>query len=218
MGWYYGWYTRSSLIEHLTKTTDSENFTFETLAKCFIGNNMWAVMQRTNKREISPDKRVVKFIVLFLIRRGGREEWGYKDVSEDMGPCEVNCPLKYLDMAPEGALDSEYATEWRESVRAYWQAKAEGRAKAATMRAGDLFMKGEKVYFYHGPYKGRYGRKATGDIIYNEYPIGSVYRMKPNGIVPLSPEDAEKIKAETRARIAAANDQNVAIEHLAKAD
>jgi hypothetical protein len=186
MGWYFGWYSRKELIEHLTKTTDEPNFKFETLAKCFVGNNMWTVMQRTNKRANCPEaERVIRFIVLYYIRRGGREDWGYKDVSEDMGPSDVNCPLKYLDMSPDGAKNSESATEWRKNVREYWKDIEDGRKVASELKYGDLFKgkrEGSELRVYLGPYLRRDG-KPTGQIIYRAHPDGRRYRMKPAGIV-----------------------------------
>ena len=42
--------------------------------------------------------------------------WGYKSLSEDMGPCEVDCPLKFLAAAP---VFGNHGPEWRERVRAH---------------------------------------------------------------------------------------------------
>ena len=186
MGWTSGWYSRRELVEHLTKTQDSGSIHFETLAKCFVGNNMWTVMSRTNTALPENDpKRLVRFICLFYIRRYAGDDWGYKDVDETMGPCEVNCPLKYLDMAPEGALDSEYATKWRENVREYWKDLEDGRKVASELKYGDLF-RGKNpespLRVFLGLRLNRDG-KPTGQILYRAYPEGCRYRMKPAGIV-----------------------------------
>ena len=44
-------------------------------------------------------------------------DFGYKDMSESMGPCEDHCPERILDLLTPA--DSEYANEWRERCRAY---------------------------------------------------------------------------------------------------
>lgn len=99
---------------------DGSKTVVKCLAHCFKGvpthkGNLWKVFEVT----VTKDGALVKqerFIALDLLEcRGGC--WGYKDIDESMGPCEVNCPLSYLNLAggdPEG-----YAKEWRERVRAF---------------------------------------------------------------------------------------------------
>jgi hypothetical protein len=41
--------------------------------------------------------------------------FGYKDISEDMGPCEAECPAAILDLLTP--TKSEYANEWRARCR-----------------------------------------------------------------------------------------------------
>jgi hypothetical protein len=43
--------------------------------------------------------------------------WGYKDMSEAMGPTIVDCPLFVLDAAPDP--ECSYSTEWRNRVRKF---------------------------------------------------------------------------------------------------
>ena len=133
MGWYFGWYSRKNLVEHLLEPFSSEDksVTTKPIAHCFKGNNMWTVWERTKTgtRTVTlapgieapkPFSESIRFIVLYYLRRGGKEDWGYKDVSEDMGPCEANCPPSYLEMAPLAEHHGEHAESWRERVKAYW--------------------------------------------------------------------------------------------------
>lgn len=87
---------------------------YEMLQSQAVGNNFWYLCK-------GPDN--VIFIGLNLMGGGGRQNpgWGYKGLTEDMGPVEVNCPISYLDKAspPRG-----YAAEWREKVRAYHARRA----------------------------------------------------------------------------------------------
>ena len=137
MGWLYGWRERRDLVNHVTTGSPrkfykagelarrSAFYTTEVLARFCSGNDVWAVFKNTIEYAESEDSPVTetvekKFIVLFMVR-GGRGSWGYKDVSESMGPYSYSCPLKFLDMVPQA--DGEYAAGWREKVRSYWAKK-----------------------------------------------------------------------------------------------
>lgn len=117
MGWLFGHYTRASLVEHLKNGNG-----VKTLKNCFVGNNMWAVQeyQRT------PTEKGL-FVCLYMMQGNGRIKndpynWGYKDVSEDMGPYQLSCPLSYIELVEahekeHGYGPVSYAPEWRKSVR-----------------------------------------------------------------------------------------------------
>ena len=62
---------------------------------------------------------------------GGKDGWGYKDLSEDYGPGQVNCPLSYLDQASEAV---GYAIEWRQNVRRFHAQRAERPTLTAGLR------------------------------------------------------------------------------------
>lgn len=62
----------------------------------------------------------------FMIRTGSRKthwNFGYKDMSEDMGPCMYRCPKRILDrLSPveecySTVSSQEWATKWREANR-----------------------------------------------------------------------------------------------------
>lgn len=120
-----GWMFKTSqggfkqLVEERTKGWETETSTVKCIAKQFKGNvrfkgNLWTVWEHTDKQT----GHAKRFIVLFLMEcRGGC--WGYKDVDECMGPCEVNCPLAYLDLVKDHPPGNEYAQAWREKVRQY---------------------------------------------------------------------------------------------------
>ena len=48
-------------------------------------------------------------------KRGSGFDFGYKGVSENMGPCEQDCPLSILNLLTP--TDNEYANNWREACR-----------------------------------------------------------------------------------------------------
>lgn len=120
MGWSFSMNPSFGRAELITKLRAPGYLSqgYEMLESSARGNNFWFLMR-------NPDGRVT--IGLTLMKGGGRNSgWGEKGISEEMGPCELNCPLSYLDKAsaPEG-----YAIEWREKVRAYHAAK-QNRPKA----------------------------------------------------------------------------------------
>lgn len=136
MGFFAGWNSRKELIAHLLEPRHSENGSVTVAAKpiahCCVGNNLWSVWEQVKTTvknvTLAPGIEAPKtftesyrWINVDLMARGGHPaDWGYKPVSEDMGPCEVSCPLKYLEMAPLNEHHGEYAGPWRERVRAYW--------------------------------------------------------------------------------------------------
>lgn len=114
MGW-YGTYgaTRADIIKQIIKesTWEREGVTHRVLANCLRGSTLWALHETKHA-----DGTEVRFISAYLLY-SGKGEAGYKPVSEDMGPCEVSCPLGYLDKTTEPI--NEWSREWRERVRAF---------------------------------------------------------------------------------------------------
>src|SRR3546814_15017544 len=58
--------------------------------------------------------------VVCLVRWSPRSrdghQFGYKDMSENMGPCEADCPAAILELL--SPTDHEYALDWRARCRA----------------------------------------------------------------------------------------------------
>jgi hypothetical protein len=71
-------------------------------ASKLVGKEFWVV------EEQAPGKLQ---IVLFLLEKDGGFGWGYKDMTEAMGPYYYGCPLEFLDMAPVANAS------WREKLR-----------------------------------------------------------------------------------------------------
>ena len=120
------------------------------LAHCYRGGVFKGTFYAVHERTVSePDKApdVERWIEVTLMQchnyPGYGMSWGYKDMEETMGPCEVSCPLGYLDMVPEPkcAADCpkdghghEWARLWRQRVRAYHAAKKVTRDQKAGER------------------------------------------------------------------------------------
>lgn len=122
MGWSFNYVDRGR-DAHIAELTSQSHFSpdYEPLAHRVVGNNVWQLVLH------KPTGR--KFICLDLIAKERNGGWGYKGMSEDMGPYQVNCPLSLLNQASP-VEEGGYAHEWRQKVRAYHAAKA-SKAKPA---------------------------------------------------------------------------------------
>lgn len=101
------------------------------------GRHFW-VLLRVKYPEGHKCAPYIDMIVLYLIngsRSGGEYGYAWKDISEDMGPCEVDCPLSLLDKASPAELVGSYAADWRGRVRAYHAQRKAG----VDLHPGDKF-------------------------------------------------------------------------------
>lgn len=118
MGSLYGWYTRKDVIRHLIH--DEPRLT--TLAHAVRGNVLWTVQQWDNNS--SPF--IGCYLLLGPVKGNGNDPYacGYKDMAEFMHPYRYNCPIRYLEMAPETC------PQWRAIVR------REATKRATKLRVG----------------------------------------------------------------------------------
>lgn len=86
-------------------------------------------------------------------RANDRLTFGYKDMTEDMGPVEARCPMRILEqLSPldqvltAGSDGHRYAAEWREGSRRYWQR----RAARPRVSVGDLVVFDDPLDFADG--------------------------------------------------------------------
>jgi hypothetical protein len=70
------------------------------------------------------------------------EQFGYKDMTESMGPCEDNCPQHILDLLTP--TDKEYAIDWRR------RCAANHRLRARKIDDGDRIRLETPVNFVDG--------------------------------------------------------------------
>lgn len=119
MGWTVPWSTKTKeqLLERLRREVGSGR---KIIKESVVGNHRWSV------EEYERDGQTIRYIRLDLLayfRDDGA--WGYKDLCESMGPCEVDCPLSFLDLVP--VPDGPYAEGWRARVREYHRGRAQRR-------------------------------------------------------------------------------------------
>jgi len=156
MGWLFGY--SGGRKELLARLADPSRFStgYKILRSMPVGNNHWYLME-------SPSGK--KTIGLDLMQSGGREHgWGYKSISEEMGPTEVNCPLWLIDNA---TAPERYAYEWRQRVRAHHASK---KARKVALVPGCRVRYGGTVYVLEASL-GRRGWNVRSEH-------GGAFRMK----------------------------------------
>lgn len=146
MGWSYGWESSAAVRDHLREQLRGAGYVIVRDALTAYGRHYYAAV-RYEKPGGDAARLGQTSIFVALLNGSTRRDrfgdadphaWGYKDMAESMGPCEVDCPLAVLEAAdPAESLytgDSlEWAAGWRARVRAFHAA----RAAASTLNTGD---------------------------------------------------------------------------------
>ena len=81
------------------------------IASALVGTTWYGALEYV---PVVGDRTVIALVVLTSRRGGG---FTYKDMSENMGPYEAQCPKRILDLLTEP--QSEYARLWREKCHHY---------------------------------------------------------------------------------------------------
>lgn len=110
-------YSKRDVIKHITK---SSNWTTESginidrtcLAKCVRGSILWTV-EFDVRTTPAGDATNETWIGCYILANSKGFGWGYKAMSESVGPVYETCPLAYLDYAPVANQS------WRDRVVAY---------------------------------------------------------------------------------------------------
>jgi hypothetical protein len=138
MGWLYSprWASRADLVQYLRRP---ERFGehLQLVRACVMGSCHWYLVR--------VKATGMHWIGLDLVKSGRGDGWGFKDLDESAGPCEVGCPLSYL--AAPHAEPVGFAAHWRERVRAYHAAQLVRPA----LVAGSWVSYGGRVYQLSAP-------------------------------------------------------------------
>lgn len=116
--------------------------------------NTWYAAVECPRTDGNDRKVVVAFVFLILWHPKAADgmTFSYKDQTEDMGPCETNCPDAILDLLTPieqcdyGANGTVWARNWREACRAA-TAKRKQRPR---LSKGTRFRLAEPVTFENG--------------------------------------------------------------------
>lgn len=126
MGWthLYNCPDKNQVIAECTR----ESSNHVCVAKSVHNNSLWTVWKNKTTQNLE--------IVLFLLSKD-QGSWGYKDMSEGMGPYYYDCPLSFLEMVPE-PTDSPHSKGWREAVRKYHTKEKEHRSVIKSLKIGSM--------------------------------------------------------------------------------
>jgi hypothetical protein len=109
---------RQYLDDQFTYSREVEGKTYglRVIGSACVANRVYyAACEPTKEGKVGP-----AFAIICLVRWNPRsptgEHFGYKDLSEDMGPCEASCPARILDLL--GPTDHKFAIQWRAACRA----------------------------------------------------------------------------------------------------
>jgi hypothetical protein len=167
MGWLYSprWASRADLVQHLRRP---ERFGehLQLVRACVMGSCHWYLVR--------VKATGMHWIGLDLVKSGRGDGWGFKDLDESAGPCEVGCPLSYL--AAPHAEPVGFAAHWRERVRAYHAAQLVRPA----LVAGAWVSYGGRVYQLSAPAGPRRGWHVV-DV------FGQRYRMQARQLAQAKP-------------------------------
>ena len=155
-----GWLFMRDLAGHSTPRAYLDNqFTYArddhrltVLASSMVGSTYYAAAERI---ETAGGRQVFAIVCLTKTSTGARDgcTFGYKDMTEHMGPNESECPASILDELTE--TDSEYAQTWRDRCRANLVQRKLQNAKP-TPKPGQTIVFDEPMRFSDGQERARF--------------------------------------------------------------
>lgn len=136
---------------------------------------------------MTPDSRIV-FGLVVLIKRYPSDKYNIclKEVEDNMGPNERDCPVEILDMLTP--TESEYALRWRADCRA----RAELR-KRLRITAGTRLLFEEPLEFQNGELVTELVASERRRNLYYSHPFNGYYRVGREHILRLFAEGKVKV-------------------------
>lgn len=126
MGWLYTHKERGEpivdfLINHgALRWADCEPWQYKVLDSAVVRlRTFYAAVEKLNTETGEREVWAAVFLLNFVPKE--YHNFGYKDMSEDMGPCEDECPERILKLLTP--TDSEHANDWRRRCWARIEAK-----------------------------------------------------------------------------------------------
>lgn len=150
MGWLYRNDSVDDPVAYLTAkyNHDDTEYTRRVLAAARSGNTVYMALRIT----VRATGASFVLAVVILISNTREHGFGYKDMTETMGPCACACPDRIMRLlSPVADLPNPgYAAAWRARVAARKQAAAELRTKRARLRPGGIVTLEREVSFGDG--------------------------------------------------------------------
>lgn len=204
MGWTYFASLGRNTIDLLKSEMEAENdfAKWEWLDHAQRGSVVYAVIKKTPKLSSNDTTYVhdadgsFRFIVVLLTSRRGETgyEFGYKDITESMGPVHNDCPQRLLDLASPFRDDYQgFGRQWRDACRC--KRTADRDAKARRPKPGDVFRTLTPVTFTNGHSLSEFTcrqvkRRGRNRTVYAATDTGALYQFRPEryGFEIVSPQ------------------------------
>ena len=106
---------RKAACDKLFRSESSgESSKYEVLKSAMVGSTYYAALKRTIFATNTEPERTTVFAVVCLTKIDMKDyfNFSYKEMSENCGPAECNCPASILKLL--SPTDSDWAKEWRE--------------------------------------------------------------------------------------------------------
>lgn len=170
MGWTYSASWPTAKAVHAELLDDLKRAGLEVLgsAATSYGRHFYVAVAR-------PHEPATMFVAAIEgTSRGDRPEWGYKDMSESMGPFYFDCPLSLL--AKLGPTENASSLEWRANVRAF-HARRQAGAQAVKVAK-----KGDKVWLTTRPEPYTVAYRQKNSLIGYRFDGAGPYRLQTSRI------------------------------------
>jgi len=136
--------------DHFTRefTHESETTKATVLATATVHGTVYAAIRNPNKQT----GYSYVFCAVILFKNSQRDGFGYKDIDETMGPCEVDCPDRIMRLLSpiEHIPNPGYAADWRARVCAAKANAARTRNTLNKMKVGHNVKLAIPAYFSKG--------------------------------------------------------------------
>lgn len=109
------------------------------------GREYYAAVERTDLTNCN--REVFAGVALVRISRRTGEEFGYKGMSEDMGPYYYNCPVRILDKLRPS--ENQIVLDWRAKCREQ-AARTSAKNKGGKLEAGKRVQFADPIRFTNG--------------------------------------------------------------------
>jgi hypothetical protein len=148
MGWLYmnslgGFASPKAYLEDQFTCTN-EHKSSRILRSSLVAMRTWyAACEQIDKASGAREVFAIVCLVSYNARSKDGHVFGYKDMTEHMGPCEANCPAAILALLTP--TDHEHAVDWRNRCR-----KALDQARRAVLHDGDMIVFTHEITFSDG--------------------------------------------------------------------
>lgn len=195
MGWLFTRdQSKADLVQRRIRSEENDTTRWTCLAHSVRGNTLWTVWEVVDKPTGNVRKRLIGCDLLRSQRDYG---WGYKDMSEAMGPYCYTCPVKFLDMVPMDLYPGSVNWEWRAELFVRLRNKKEQNKTGKAVAVGKLVTLkntcNPRTFVITDIYKG--GRRANRTRIEGRADNGRIYTIPKRWIEQV--EDAPTLATAT---------------------